>query len=151
MIKILDFVLHVIFLGLLLAVSAEDVCSFKISDKRHMEILALALPALIAEPGVGVTSRIAGLFCVSVPMLCISLVCRGAFGGGDIKLMAVCGAFLGWKRVLLAAVFGIVLAGVVQLPLLITGRRRMKDHFPLGPFLCAGMVIGIIFAERLLI
>ena len=79
MIKILDFVLHVIFLGLLLAVSAEDVCSFKISDKRHMEILALALPALIAEPGVGVTSRIAGLFCVSVPMLCISLVCRGAF------------------------------------------------------------------------
>ena len=94
--------------------------------------------------------HIIGALCVSVPMFLLCLVIDGAFGGGDIKLMAAAGLFLGWQHTLLAMFFGIVFGGMYGIYLLAAKKAGKKDHFAFGPFLCAGIVIAMLFGEPVL-
>jgi len=70
-----------------------------------------------------------------------------SMGGGDVKLLAMIGAFLGWKAAVLtfflAPFFGIVV-GMINL-------LRKKDHtIPYGPFLSLAAVVTIFWAEKIL-
>ena len=94
--------------------------------------------------------HIIGALCVSVPMFLLCLVIDGAFGGGDIKLMAAAGLFLGWQNTLLAMFFGIVFGGMYGIYLLAAKKAGKKDHFAFGPFLCAGIVIAMLFGGPVL-
>ena len=85
-----------------------------------------------------------------VPMFLLCLAIDGAFGGGDIKLMAAAGLFLGWQNTLLAMFFGILGGGVYGMYLLATKKADKKDHFAFGPFLCAGIVLAMLFGEPVL-
>lgn len=74
---------------------------------------------------------------------------REGMGGGDVKLGAMLGAFLGWKVVLLSIFLSVVLGGALALALLslkVTGR---KDPIPFGPFLAAGGVVGLLWGREL--
>ena len=75
---------------------------------------------------------------------------KEAFGGGDIKLMAAAGLFLGWQNTLLAMFFGIVFGGMYGIYLLAAKKAGKKDHFAFGPFLCAGIVIAMLFGGPVL-
>ena len=75
---------------------------------------------------------------------------KEAFGGGDIKLMAAAGLFLGWQNTLLAMFFGIVFGGIYGIYLLAAKKAGKKDHFAFGPFLCAGIVIAMLFGGPVL-
>ena len=94
--------------------------------------------------------HVIGALCVSVPMFLLCLVIDGAFGGGDIKLMAAAGLFLGWQNTLLAMFFGIVFGGMYGIYLLAAKKAGKKDHFAFGPFLCAGIVIAMLFGGPVL-
>ncbi len=58
-----------------------------------------------------------------------------AMGGGDIKMMAMVGAFVGWKGVLLTVFLGALIGTVVFLPLSLIGRKKLV---PFGIFLALG-------------
>ena len=58
-----------------------------------------------------------------------------AMGGGDIKMMAMVGAFVGWQGVLLTVFLGALLGTLVFVPLSFLGRKRLV---PFGVFLSAG-------------
>ena len=94
--------------------------------------------------------HVIGALCVSVPMFLLCLVIDGAFGGGDIKLMAAAGLFLGWQNTLMAMFFGIVFGGMYGIYLLAAKKAGKKDHFAFGPFLCAGIVIAMLFGGPVL-
>jgi leader peptidase (prepilin peptidase)/N-methyltransferase len=81
--------------------------------------------------------------------LVIILASGGGMGGGDMKLGAMLGAFLGWKVVLVALFVAVLLGGVLAIALLTTGIRRRKDPIPFGPFLALGGVVGLFWGERL--
>jgi leader peptidase (prepilin peptidase)/N-methyltransferase len=61
-----------------------------------------------------------------------------AMGGGDIKMMAMVGAFLGWQGVLLTIFLGALVGSLVFVPLLLAGRKRLV---PFGIFLSIGAAI----------
>jgi len=70
-----------------------------------------------------------------------------SMGGGDVKLLAMIGAFLGWERAVLtfflAPLFGAVI-GVANLVV-------KKDHtIPYGPFLSLGAVLSLFFAGQII-
>jgi len=71
-------------------------------------------------------------------------------GGGDMKLGAMLGAFLGWPLGLLALFAGVLAGGIVALTLLALGRRGRKDAIPFGPFLALGGAISALWGEPLL-
>ncbi len=74
---------------------------------------------------------------------------REGMGGGDVKLGAMLGAFLGWKVALLSIFLAVLLGGVVALVLLGSRATGRKDPIPFGPFLAAGGAAGLFCGERL--
>lgn len=70
-----------------------------------------------------------------------------AMGGGDIKMMAMIGAFLGWQGVLLALFLGAVLGTIIFLPIKLAGRERLV---PFGIFLALGAASCWIFEPAIL-
>lgn len=82
--------------------------------------------------------------------LVIAVLSRGGMGGGDIKLAAVMGAFLGWPTIVAAMFISFTLGGVVGLALLAARLRSRKDPVPFGPFLAAGGIAALFWGEPLI-
>lgn len=71
-------------------------------------------------------------------------------GGGDIKLLAMIGAFLGWPSIPVTLFFASLVGSVVGLTcMLLTGAGR-RLALPFAPFLCSGAVLFIFFGEELI-
>ncbi|MBI4858645.1 MAG: prepilin peptidase [Acetobacterium woodii] len=111
-------------------------------------VIALMVPALLSFfffPQVGILSRFIGIFVISLPMLILALFIPDAFGGGDIKLMAVAGFMLGLGNTLLATFVGLLLGGAVAVCLII---KKTKDkHMAFGPYLCIGIMTALLFGD----
>ena len=110
----------------------------------------MAAMAVFAFPDVTLTERLIGFFSVSLPLFAITLAVPGAFGGGDIKLMAVIGFFLGWKMSLTAFMLAVFSGGIYGIGLLLSKKKGAKEHFAFGPFLCAGTALTLFVGEWLL-
>ena len=113
-----------------------------------MALLGLCRVALLGARQGGwvptVLSHGLGALCVSLPMLVLCLAVPGAFGGGDIKLMAAAGLFLGWQATLAAFFLAVVSGGGYGFFLLAAGRARRGDQIAFGPFLCAGIAAALL-------
>jgi leader peptidase (prepilin peptidase)/N-methyltransferase len=69
-----------------------------------------------------------------------------SMGGGDVKLLAMIGAFLGWRKVLLTFFLAPLFAVVVGIINLIV----KKDHtIPYGPFLSLAALISLFWASKI--
>jgi leader peptidase (prepilin peptidase) / N-methyltransferase len=75
---------------------------------------------------------------------------KEGMGGGDIKLMAMLGAFLGWKTTLLTIMVGAILGSVIGLGLIATKVIRRDDYVPFGPFLAFGAVVSLFFQHEIM-
>lgn len=71
-------------------------------------------------------------------------------GGGDMKLAAMLGAFLGWQLTLVALFLAVVAGGGAALAVLGTGRKGRKDPIPFGPFLAAGGTAALLWGRSLM-
>lgn len=63
---------------------------------------------------------------------------REALGGGDIKLMAAMGAFVGWKGVLVGLFIGSLSGTLFAAAMMLRGKMKRGDYLPFGPFLAFG-------------
>ena len=130
---------------LLAVISYTDIKRRQIPDWCCMCIAALAVISGAVFFDISVMERLAGAMCISVPMYGVALAVPGSFGGGDIKLMCAAGALLGVKRILWAGITGILCAGVYALYLLVIKNTGRKAEFPLGPFLCLGIAVNVLW------
>jgi leader peptidase (prepilin peptidase) / N-methyltransferase len=69
---------------------------------------------------------------------------KEGLGGGDIKLLAMIGAFQGWPGVLISVFMGSFIGTLVGLPVVIWKKDR-SYQIPFGPFLSLGSLIGLFF------
>ena len=70
-------------------------------------------------------------------------------GLGDIKLMAVIGAFLGWPGVVFSIAAASILGTVIGAALLLL-RRSQNTQIPFGPYLALGAIVATVFQTRLM-
>lgn len=75
---------------------------------------------------------------------------REGMGGGDIKLLAMIGAFLGWKGVLLTLLIASFVGSAVGVLLMIRDRSDSRLAIPFGPFLAIGALIALFWGDRIL-
>ena len=73
-----------------------------------------------------------------------------AMGGGDIKMMAMVGAFLGWKGALITIMLGALSGSVVGIMLILLKRRESDTVIPFGPFLALGAFTAAFFGPDLI-
>ena len=71
----------------------------------------------------------------------VALIKPGAMGGGDIKMAALIGLYLGAWRVFPALGLGFILSSLYSVPLMIAGKLKRTDTLPLGIFLSIATLI----------
>jgi len=133
---------------LLLAIAVIDFKTMTIPDSLLVVLAVIALLNIIFIHNITITERLIGLVCVSIPMLLLEIT-LGAFGMGDIKLMAVAGFLLGWQNTLLAMFIGIILAGIVGIRILIVKKGKEKK-MPFGPYLSIGILTALLFGQTII-
>ncbi len=74
---------------------------------------------------------------------------REGMGGGDVKLLAMIGAWMGWKAlpfiILLSSLTGAVIGGVS----LVIARQGVRSRIPFGPFLALGALGFLFFGDEI--
>ena len=91
-------------------------------------------------------SYLLGAVSVAGLLLLIFLVSKGkAMGGGDIKLMAAAGLFLGLKLTLVAFFIALVLAVLIHIPRM--KLQKKSSVLAMGPYLSAGIALSLWFGE----
>lgn len=75
---------------------------------------------------------------------------KEGMGGGDIKLLAMIGAFLGWPGMLVTLFSAAFFGSLVGLGLMLIWKKERTFAVPFGPFLSAGAVIHLFFGPTLI-
>jgi leader peptidase (prepilin peptidase)/N-methyltransferase len=71
-------------------------------------------------------------------------------GGGDVKMLAMIGAFLGWKLVIVTLVLSSVTGALIGVLVLVSRRGGLRYALPYGTFLAMGAVVGSLVGDRIL-
>ena len=75
---------------------------------------------------------------------------KEAMGGGDVKLAAMIGAFLGWKYTIITLFLGFFLGALVGIFLILSKIKSKEDVVPFGPFIALGSFITLLWGEKIL-
>lgn len=129
-----------VFFTILLGIAMTDARQYIIPDEFSLG--GLVVGVLFSLPGGVVTIAHALLGAVvgfavlwAVGAAGTKLFKEDAMGGGDIKMMAMVGAFVGWDGVLLTIFLGALLGTLIFVPLSLLGKKRLV---PFGVFLSLG-------------
>ena len=154
-----DVAVYFIFFTILTIIAFVDMDTMEIPPVLNLIILALGIICLVGSfisksedglLGISWQSRLIGFFSVSVFMLVVTLLVAGAFGGGDIKLMAAAGLLLGWKGTLVSFLIGLIVGAVIGIVLMSRKKKGGKEHMPFGPSLCIGLVMATLVGNQLI-
>jgi len=134
----------------LVAVTAIDLDHQIIPDVVTLPGIAVGLALSVATGQPQWTDAVIGSLAGGAIFFVIIVASRGGMGGGDMKLGAMLGAFLGWKPLLVAVLAAVLVGGALAIALLALGRKGRKDAVPFGPFLALGGVIALLWGDRLI-
>jgi leader peptidase (prepilin peptidase)/N-methyltransferase len=70
-------------------------------------------------------------------------------GGGDVKMLAMVGAFLGWQQVLITLVFSSIAGSLIGLVVIAVKRGGMKYALPFGTFLAIAAVVASLYGQQI--
>jgi len=138
------------FTAVLLAISVIDLDTSEIPDSLVISIGVLAIASIWLIPEIGLINRLIGMVVISVPMLLVAMAVKGAFGGGDIKLMAACGFLLGWQCTILAFFIALLTGGSYAIYLMLSGKRDRKEHMVFGPAICIGAAVSFFYGVEII-
>jgi leader peptidase (prepilin peptidase)/N-methyltransferase len=75
---------------------------------------------------------------------------RQGLGMGDVKMMAMVGAFAGWRLAILTIFIGCLLGSIVGILLVLFGGRTLQSRLAFGAFLGAASVVALFFGSAIL-
>jgi leader peptidase (prepilin peptidase)/N-methyltransferase len=142
--------LECLLLSVLIAISVIDWRTYEIPIGLNIAILILGCIRAAFDYR-QMWNYLIGFFAISCFMLLVLYLGRAikgidGFGGGDIKLMAAAGMFLGWKNVILAFFIGCILGAVIHpIRMKLSGENHMLAF---GPYLSAGIIVAMLFGSR---
>ena len=127
-----------------------DILSKRVPNKLVLTISSVwiltIVPQLFFQTEKAIVIMINGLIGFAMAgllFIVVYLVSRKGLGGGDVKLMAASGLYLGFNGVLPAILYGSVLASLFAIVLILAKKIRRKDAIPLVPFLYIGMLLTV--------
>ena len=127
--KKLLFILILIYAGI------YDYKKRIIPDKVHVAILVSALLSSFNP----IQSTL-GLLILPIPFIVPIFFDENSIGGGDIKLVASIGFFLGLTEGILAMIIALFLSAIIS----VVFKRNSRELIPLGPYLAIGSIISLL-------
>jgi leader peptidase (prepilin peptidase) / N-methyltransferase len=153
-----------IFIAALILISIIDLDHQIIPDVISLPGIPVGLAASFAvawlDPGAGFPS--VGLFDASIGVLVgggilyalawgyYALTGKEGMGGGDIKLLAMIGAFIGWQGVFVTIFVSSIVGTVMGLTIMLVRGKNLKYALPFGPFLSLGAIIHVFAGAELI-
>jgi len=142
-----------LFLSLLIPIAFIDIDHRIIPDELSLGGLAAGL-LLSLLPGGEWKGSLAGALLGGGILYATAFLyekVRGAegMGGGDIKLLAMIGAFVGWRAVLATIFLGALLGAAGGILAMRKGGEGLKTAIPFGPYLAAAGLIALFFGEAI--
>lgn len=148
----LDALAAAVFGTILLGIAMTDARHYLIPDEYTWGGLIPGLLFAVRNGPVGITAAVIGA-AVGFGLLYVvawageKALRKEAMGGGDIKMMAMVGSFVGWKGVLLTVFLGALLGTLIHVPLTLKKPRRLV---PFGVFLAAAAAITYVWGDQLI-
>lgn len=132
----------------LLALSVIDFRTYEIPVGFNIFIGALGIVRVITDY-TNWSLYLIGFVAVSAFLYVLYIISKGrAIGGGDIKLMAVCGLLLGWKLIILAFFIGCIMGSVIHV---IRMKVSGEEHvLAMGPYLSMGVMTAALWGNTFL-
>lgn len=135
-----------LFGTLLIGITMTDARAYIIPDEFTIGGLVLGLAFSLVQGVPGLIDAVIGAAVGFGLLWGVALAGKAAFkqeamGGGDIKMMAMVGAFLGWQGVLLTIFLGALLGSLIFVPMSLAGNKKLV---PFGIFLSLGAAVAYI-------
>lgn len=145
-----QFVVAVVFLAALVAITVIDLRHQIIPDAITLPGIVAGLVASLVTGRISWVESVGGALLGSGLFVAIIVLSRGGMGGGDLKLAAMLGTFLGWQALLVALFVAVMLGGISAVALVASRRLGRKDVIPFGPFLALGGAVALFWADAIL-
>lgn len=143
-------------LALLVSMSMIDLDTKYLPDDLTYPLLWGGL--LVAALGwtIPLSAAVWGAVAGYVPLWLIAsgfalLMKRQGMGGGDLKLLAALGAWLGWQAILPIVLIASIVGLCVNVPRMMLGKHQRHQQYPFGPFLAGGgLIVAFLGTDTLL-
>jgi len=139
----LETVVYALLLSSLLVITFIDLDHQIIPDRITLPGMIIGLVASTLILPLGFLNALVGLLLGGSLFYGVAMASRGGMGGGDIKLIAMIGAFLGWREALLTIFIGALTGSVIGIFLIAFKGKSRKYPVPFGPFLSLGALISL--------
>ena len=144
------FAVYALLTSALLTVAFIDLDHKIIPNIITLPGMAVGLGLSIGVLSITPPASLIGLVSGGAIFYLIALVSGGGMGGGDIKLIAMIGAFLGLQGALFTIFVSALSGSVVGLMLMLLGKKGRKDRVPFGPFLSCGAILFMLSGDVLI-
>ena len=143
-------------LALLVSMSLIDLDTKYLPDDLTYPLLWGGLIVAALGGTITLSAAVWGAVAGYVPLWLIAtgfalLMKRQGMGGGDLKLLAALGAWLGWQAILPIILIASVVGLVVNVPRMMLGKHQRHQQYPFGPFLAGGgLIVMFVGTDTLL-
>jgi leader peptidase (prepilin peptidase)/N-methyltransferase len=141
---------YALLVTVLLIVSFIDLAHMIIPDAVTLPGIVVGIAISSLPSSIGFANAVAGACLGGGIFFLIVSVYPAGMGGGDVKLIAMIGAFVGWQAVLATIILGAFCGAVSGLTLILLGLKGRRDPVPFGPFLAIGGTAAMLWGEALL-
>src|SRR6185295_3786420 len=146
---------YLAFAAALVTITFIDLDYQIIPDVISLPGIALGIGVSFVSPLVRPLDAVLGAaagggFLLAIAALYQWLRGQEGMGGGDVKLLAMIGAFLGWQSLFVTVMVASIVGSVIGVALMLHQRADSKLAIPFGPFLACGALVHLFFGDRIL-
>lgn len=151
----LSFFYYFWFAAALIAITVIDLHHQIIPDVISLPGIVIGLLGSLIIPQMTFLTSLIGMIAGGGSLFLVATVYQWLFkregmGGGDVKLLAMIGAFLGWKAVILTIFLSSFIGSIIGITVMLIKGKDFKYAIPFGPFLALGAVISLFWGENLI-
>jgi leader peptidase (prepilin peptidase)/N-methyltransferase len=150
----IETLIYYVFIAALLVVTFIDLDHRIIPDVITLPGIPICFAASFALPVITYKDALLGILVGGGSLFLVAwvytiLTKKEGMGGGDIKLLAMMGAIVGWQGVLFTIFVASLVGTLAGFAVMLQSRKGMKLAVPFGPFLSIGSITYIFFGTEL--
>lgn len=147
--------IYFIFITTLLVITFIDIDHRIIPDLISLPGIILFFIASLIIPTISIRDSLIGILVGGgilyvTAELYLRITGKEGMGGGDVKLLAMIGALIGWQGVLFTIFASSLIGTIIGTIMMLIQGKNLKLAIPFGPFLSIGAVVYVFFGNEII-
>jgi leader peptidase (prepilin peptidase)/N-methyltransferase len=151
----LNYLFYFSFISALIVITVIDLFHQIIPDVISLPGIGVGLLGSLILPHFTFFDSLKGMLLGGGSLFIVATIYQWLFkregmGGGDVKLLAMIGAFLGWKAVILTILLSSLIGSITGIAFIALKGKDLKYAIPFGPSLSLGAAIALFFGKDII-